>query len=318
MCLAATELHFDVLPRKAMKTEEFERLLDLYLKGRLSATQKSELEKQLEEFQHPKREQHEFNVQHADQLWKRISAKTVETQPRGIRWVQIAAAIALIGLALAIALSWEHDSTRLANKLILDDGTIVWLKHDASLDYSRLSIEDRLVTLKGEALFEVAKDPQHPFVIHCGRYVAKVLGTSFNINATDSAVELTVLTGQVKISSLSTDSSIVVHPHEHVVFTGKTINKTSSPPAEVVAITRNTEYDMHFEDTSMEEIVRRVEGKFDVKIRLEDDDLRNCMISADFTDQSLSITLTMISEALGARYTIDGNRIAISGAGCSK
>ena len=299
-----------------MKNDEFERLLDLYLKGRLSATQKAQLEKQLEEFKNPNRQPHEFNQEHADELWTRISKKTGETKPHETRWIPFAAAIALVGLAIAIALSWNYDTTRLANKLILDDGTIVWLKNNATLDDSKLSVEDRQVTLKGEALFEVAKDPQHPFIIHCGRYVARVLGTSFNINATDSAVELTVLTGQVKISSLSTDSSIVVHPHEHVVFTGKGIAKTTSPPTEVVSIIRNTEYDMHFEDTNMEEIVRRVEGKFNVKIKLEDDDLRNCMISADFTDQPLSITLAMISEALGARYTIDGNEISISGTGC--
>ncbi|HEX8060245.1 MAG TPA: FecR family protein [Cyclobacteriaceae bacterium] len=291
-------------------------MLDLYLKGRLSKTQKILLEQQLEEFQHPKRQLHQFNEQHAAELWQKISAKTGDAQPRTTRWIPFAAAVALIGLAIAIAVSWNQNVPGLANKIILDDGTIVWLKKTATLDDSRLSANDRQVTLKGEALFEVAKDPQHPFLIHCGRYVARVLGTSFNINATDSAVELTVLTGQVKLSSLSTDSSVVVHPHEHVVFTGKAMSKTSSPPAEIISITQNTQYDMHFEDTSMEEIVRRVEGKFNVNINLEDDDLRNCMISADFTDQSLSITLTMISEALGARYTIDGSEITISGTGC--
>jgi transmembrane sensor len=301
-----------------MKNDEFERLLDLYLKGRLSATQKTRLEKQLEEFQHPNKQPHEFNKQHADELWMRISAKTADTKPRAKKWTPIAAAIALIGLTIAIALTWSRETPPLANKLILADGTIVWLKNDATLDHSRLSADDRQVTLKGEALFEVAKDPQHPFVIHCGDYVARVLGTSFNIKATDSAVELTVLTGQVKISSLSTDSSVVVHPDERVVFRGRAINKTNSLPAEVVSITRDTEYDMHFEDTSMEEIERRVEGKFNVSIKLEDDDLRNCMISADFTDQSLSTTLTMISEALGAHYTIEGDEITISGAGCLK
>jgi transmembrane sensor len=300
-----------------MKNDEFERLLDLYLKGRLSAAQKTRLEKQLDEFRHPGSQHHEFNEHHAGELWKRISAKTGDDKSYRTRWAPIAAAIALIGLAIAIGVSWNLSRTDLANKRILDDGSIVWLRSNATLDDSQLTVGDRQVTLKGEALFEVAKDPQHPFVIYCGQYVARVLGTSFNINATDSVIELTVLTGQVKISSIATDSSIVVHPHEHVVFNGKAISKTNSRPAEVISITRNTGYDMHFEDTNMEEIVRRVEGKFDVQIKLEDNDIRNCMISADFTDQSLSITLTMISEALGARYTIDGDRITISGSGCT-
>ncbi|MEJ0031496.1 MAG: DUF4974 domain-containing protein [Bacteroidota bacterium] len=122
----------------------------------------------------------------------------------------------------------------------------------------------------------------------------------------------------MRISSVSTDSSVVVSPARACCLHGESNQQNRIETHEVVSITRNTEYDMHFEDTNMNEIVRRVEGKFDVHIKLEDDDIRNCMISADFTDQSLSITLAMISEALGARYVIDGKQINISGTGCQK
>src|ERR1041385_8071272 len=126
-----------------MKNDEFERWLDLYLKGRLSAAQKTRLEKQLEEFQHPNKGDHEFNEQHADDLWKRISAKTSDSKPSRNWWIPIAAAIAVVVLAIAIALSWDHNKTELANKIILDDGTIVWLKNNATLEASRLSPDDR-------------------------------------------------------------------------------------------------------------------------------------------------------------------------------
>ncbi len=75
---------------------------------------------------------------------------------------------------------------------------------------------------------------------------------------------------------------------------------------------------MHFEDTRMDEIVQRVEGKFDVDIYLENKDIGNCMVSADFTDQSLPLTLSIISEALGFQYDINGNHIVIRGNGCNR
>ena len=309
-------------PERSMKTDEFERLLDLYLKGRLSASQKADMERQLDDLHRSNNPHRELDQQTATDLWKRIVAKKASSvkPSRNRTWIPMAAAIVVASVAAALALFWNNESTQLASKRILEDGTIVWLKNNATLDYSTLTSTDRQVTLAGEALFEVAKNPQHPFIIHCGRYVARVLGTSFNIKAGDSVVELTVLTGQVKLSSLSNDSSVVVRAHEHVVFTdSKGLVSIMNPgDDEVKAVTANTQYDMHFEDTRMDEIVKRVEGKFDVKVVLESKDLGNCMVSADFTDQSLPITLSMISEALGFEYEIDGKRIVIHGAGCKE
>jgi ferric-dicitrate binding protein FerR (iron transport regulator) len=303
-----------------MNSEDFEKLLDLYLKGRLSASQKARLEKQLDEFAKPDEKPYEFTARDADKLWDRIDQKTASAPSRrGWSWMPIAAAIAIAGLATLFATFWNNDVYRDPNKVILSDGTLVWLKEGAALDYSEsFSEENREVTLTGEALFEVARDSRHPFVINCGRYVASVLGTSFNIKATDSAVELTVLTGKVRITSAATDQSVVVTSREHVVFSeSKGVVRRVEPIAkDIEHVVANTQYDMHFEDTRMDEIVKRVEGKFDVKVELSRDDILNCMISADFTDQSLPVTLTMISEALGVDYSIDGKNVTIRGVGC--
>jgi transmembrane sensor len=311
--------------RKFMKNDDLdnlEKLLDLYLKGRLSATQKTRLEKQLEDIRKPgQSEPLEFNQEQQDHLWKRISAKTIDKEKgRARSWAPLAAAILVATIAAIVMTVWNYDNMQRANKLILDDGTIVWLKDDSKLDHSSFTIDSREVSLSGEALFEVTKDRLHPFVIRCGQYRAHVLGTSFNLKATGDSIELTVLTGQVELSALSKDTSVIVQPHERVVFTGSKglVHKMQPPADEVKALTKNTEYNMHFEDTKMDEIMRRVEAKFDVSIELEDETLRNCMISADFTDQSLPLTLTMISEALGIRYEIAGNAILIKGAGCKE
>jgi len=308
-----------------MKNEEseddFKRTLDLYLKGRLSTDQKAELEKQLDDFRKEDATPLEFNQQHADDLWKKISAKTEPTRNNhGKLWIWAAAAVIFTSVAVLLTLSWNPDRREISNKVILTDGTIVWLKPGATLDYSDFSADDRHVTLKGEGLFEVAKMRAIPFIIHCGSYDASVLGTSFNLNAGDSSVELTVLTGSVRLSSLKTDSSVLVNSREHVIFSESRgmISKAAFTQEEVRSVIADTQYDMHFEDTRMEDIVKRVEGKFDVYIDLQDADIGNCMISADFTDQSLPITLTMISEALGFRYEINGDEIVISGAGCKE
>ncbi len=126
-----------------MKNDEFERLLDLYLKGRLSARQKAELEQQLDDFHQPESIQHEFNEHHADDLLKRIKTKISlrttsagavnlretsadavnHTQPRSRSWMPMAAAVIVASVAASLAIFWNLEVTQVASKKILDDGT---------------------------------------------------------------------------------------------------------------------------------------------------------------------------------------------------
>jgi ferric-dicitrate binding protein FerR (iron transport regulator) len=309
-----------------MNSEEFDKLLDLYLKGRLSAAQKAEMERLLDEYKKPDGPELEFNPRHADDLWKKIDAKTrpgpAAAQPPlffSRPWMAAAAAILVAAVAAVFLFVWSNPGyPRSSNKTILPDGTIVWLREGAALTSYPFAGNSRDVALTGEALFEVTPDAGHPFVIHCGKYTASVVGTSFNIKASDSVVELTVLTGIVKLESLTTAESIMVSSREHVIFSEKNgIERKPEPEVEEIEhVLVNTQYDMHFEDTRMVDIVKRVEGKFDVTVEVQDRQLLNCMISADFTDQSLPTTLTMISEALGVDYEISGKKVLLRGSGC--
>src|SRR6185437_11336948 len=53
------------------------------------------------------------------------------------------------------------------SKLQLPDGTLVWLNADSRLSYKiDNGTANREVTLTGEAYFDVARDKDHPFLIH--------------------------------------------------------------------------------------------------------------------------------------------------------
>ena len=70
--------------------------------------------------------------------------------------------------------------------LTLSDGTKVWLNSQSKIRYPVIFNDiTREVYLEGEAYFEVAKDPQHPFHVNARNGVnIEVLGTSFNVEAT--------------------------------------------------------------------------------------------------------------------------------------
>lgn len=211
------------------------------------------------------------------------------------------------------------STTGQINKVLLSDGSIVWLKGNSTLTYlEEFRGNERSVTLQGEALFEVEKDPAHPFIIQCGELTTTVLGTSFNIKSNEKNIEVVVFTGKVSLTSFHDKQGIVVLPNEKAVYNGlhKQLAKVETVKEEKVAAVTGTEYSMDFEDTRMSEIIRRIEGKFNVKVTMSDPELGNCVITADFTDQSLDRTFNLISQAIGFEYKINGNEISLRGTGC--
>ncbi len=89
-------------------------------------------------------------------------------------------------------------------KLVLPDGTKVWLNAGSSLKYpTAFNMPKRVVELSGEAYFEVARDTLFPFVVKTKGTTVEVLGTHFNVNAyADEPVTSVVLEeGSVKLNN---------------------------------------------------------------------------------------------------------------------
>lgn len=320
---------------------EFDRLIGLYQKGLLTGEKKRLVEDWLESSD----ESGEAHFSKADEgsLKERIlreikrSPATRESTQQDVdhragTWsvYKVAASIAL--LAIAGYFLWHVATVRSTDtmltatssgkitKVILADGTLVWLKGYSTLIYpSSLSGNTRAVSFQGEALFEVAKDARHPFVIHCGELTTTVLGTSFNIRAGMAKIEVTVLTGKVSLASVHDTQGVIVLPNEKVIYDGRqrSVARAGIAVHERSTITSGTEYTMAFNDTRMSEVVSRIEQKFDRRIAMADAQLGHCRITADFSDQSLERTISMIAQALGVTYEINDRTVNLLGKGCN-
>ena len=90
----------------------------------------------------------------------------------------------------------------------LSDGTKVMLNANSTLEYpaSFDDAEVREVRLKGEAHFEVTKNPHRPFVVKAGKMQTQVLGTIFDVKAyRKDAPKVTLMQGKVKVSNADTE-----------------------------------------------------------------------------------------------------------------
>ena len=103
----------------------------------------------------------------------------------------------------------------------LSDGTKVMLNANSTLEYpasfgdassdkendaADAAHQVREVRLKGEALFEVTKNPHRPFVVKAGEMQTQVLGTIFDVKAyRKDAPKVTLMEGKVKVSNADTE-----------------------------------------------------------------------------------------------------------------
>jgi ferric-dicitrate binding protein FerR (iron transport regulator) len=90
---------------------------------------------------------------------------------------------------------------------MLEDGSEVELLPGAEVTYSQPFVQDdrRTICLKGEAVFNVAKDSQRPFTVQAGGLATTALGTSFKVKAPGGSkpVLVQLYTGKVVIKAVS-------------------------------------------------------------------------------------------------------------------
>lgn len=95
-------------------------------------------------------------------------------------------------------------------KLVLNDGTKLWLNSESELKYpaSFKSRKFRDVYLKGEAYFDVTKNKDKPFRVHTSEFKINVLGTAFNVKAYpgDPTIEATLEHGKINVEKILQDN----------------------------------------------------------------------------------------------------------------
>ena len=110
-------------------------------------------------------------------------------------------------------------------ELTLADGTRVWMNSESRLEYPIMFAQDvRHVKLIGEAMFEVAHDKSHPFIVETFASDVRVLGTKFSVDANEAhhRFSITLMVGSVRISNRldPSQANIVMRPNEKVHHIG--------------------------------------------------------------------------------------------------
>ena len=120
--------------------------------------------------------------------------------------ITLSGTAALCTLVLAVWVSTPQQQlyrTGVGEQAIytLEDGSILTLNtnSEVKIDFSE---NQRALTLRrGEANFQVSKNPQRPFVVRAGQGAVWAVGTAFNVKHRAGAVDVLVSEGKVKVFS---------------------------------------------------------------------------------------------------------------------
>ncbi|WP_197524497.1 FecR family protein [Novosphingobium resinovorum] len=117
----------------------------------------------------------------------------------------LAASVALalaISPSLLLRLSADYATgTGQLRDVQLPDGTRVTLGARSAIDVDLTGNERRVRLVAGEAWFDVARDPAHPFVVASGRTETRVLGTAFEVRSSREQTQVGVARGHVRVSA---------------------------------------------------------------------------------------------------------------------
>ena len=154
----------------------------------------------------------------------------------------VTAAIATATLAIAFSLLLlpaAIDSTNglyvtavgQQQSLQLADGSTVQLNTNSQVKVEYNQGYRNIHLLQGQAYFEVAKDPEHPFRVYAGNGRVQALGTAFTLYLQDSSLNVLVTEGKIALASMgSVEPNIASTAQFPIEPTGKPSNQPSSQP----------------------------------------------------------------------------------------
>lgn len=216
---------------------------------------------------------------------------------------------------------WNKVVTSVGGEYVveLSDGTRVWLNANTTFDFPVDFVrQERVVKLRGEAYFEVAKDAKRPFIVETEGTRTRVLGTSFNVKAyPDERYErTTLLEGSVEITlaeSTGTPSPrMVLEPGMQARWeTGSRSLSVRAVDAEDAIAWRRGEF--LFTEEDIQVVLQTLSRWYGVEFVSTDEKLETYTFSGMMSkDDKLGETLEILTLAGGPAFRIEGDKVYMS------
>ena len=197
-------------------------------------------------------------------------------------------------------------------QLVLPDGSKVWLNSGSTLRFPTAFIgSERIVELKGEAYFDIAKNPKMPFLVRTNNAMdIKVLGTQFNVMAYDDEknINTTLVEGSVEVLKGSEKTNL--KPGQEAILNRGSGNiKVAQADLEQAIAWKNGYF--IFYNENIESIMRKVSRWYNVDIVYQGNLNNKDFVGTISRNKNVSELLKMLELTGAIHFSIDGRRITV-------
>lgn len=192
--------------------------------------------------------------------------------------------------------------------LTLADGSTVTLDTDSALRVAFTPDERRLVLSRGRARFEVAHDPDRPFVVTAGGGSIRALGTVFDVGIADGRVRVTLLRGTVEVRNTDAGSNggptravERLQPNEKISF----VASAPLPPPQPIAQSDKqwTSGMLAFDETRLAEAVAEANRYSTTRIIITDPAVGDLRITGAYRAGDIRGFAQSVADSLSLRLT---------------
>jgi transmembrane sensor len=221
-----------------------------------------------------------------------------------------------------IASTQQQDAANGGAKstIMLPDGTRVTFNANSKVEMvAGYNETNRMVTLDGEAFFDVAKNEKIPFKVKCGNVVTTALGTSFMVRyyQHETAIKVSLVTGKVKVQCAPVvpgqlEDIVYLDPGQQIM-----VSKKASPDLirkkefKIEDAIRWQHDELTFRDAKFNEVITKLEDWYGVTIEVKNLPVVSKHFTGEFKNKSLKNILEALSFIHKFEYRIIDQNVQI-------
>jgi ferric-dicitrate binding protein FerR (iron transport regulator) len=292
-------------------------------------------------------------------MWQQVQARTrprpVRMNAPAVRWAAAALLVLALGatwllpagrrrlpatargpatqpttVTIRAANGWLTSTNRTGRPvtLALADGSTVALSSNSSLRYPpAFGGSERVVTLRGEAFFDVFHDAARPFRVLTDQVETTVLGTSFRVRAFPGQADAAVLvrTGRVRVRPRPDPRrpagagapALVLLPNQQARYSAAA-RELRRALADQPALLHPRVQTRAFDERPVAEVLDALQAGYGVPIRYDGAALAACTVSLAFTTETLFEKLDLLCKALNTSYERTDEAVVFRSRGYSR
>lgn len=197
--------------------------------------------------------------------------------------------------------------------IVLPDGTSVWLNARTTIQYPlNFNRKIRQVKLDGQAYFDVAKNPNKPFIVQTKMFDVEVVGTQFDVEAYSDKdqFETALMQGSVKLVCRKKPEKTLMLKPDCKAFLEH--GELKVQPLEDYNAYRWKEGLLCFTNETFAAIMKDFEKYYEVKIEVSNQDVSKFYYTGKFRQtDGIDYALRVLQRDIQFTYTRDDNNQTI-------